>query len=282
MNKFQDLIKYCEIKWKLTILDPFELSYNFVAPAIRDNGQEVVVKLSIPTNAFFSEVEALQYFAGKDMVSIIDMDINKGIIILDRLLPGHMLASIEDDELATKIAATIMDTLWVKETQSTKLPQIEEREKSLLRFLNNYPEGKGPITTPMLHKATNTFRRLLADGKDRYILHGDLHHYNILKGEKWTAIDPKGLVGEREYDTIQFLLNKLPESDLEPVLKVRIEILVNRLELDEKRLLEWGFVHSVLSTCWSLEESNDYNIAFYKSIFVFEKLHKDKFGRLEC
>lgn len=281
LQNFSSLIHYCEKKWSLKVLPPFELSYNFVAPAIKKDGGQVVLKLSVPSKEFYSEVDALRYFAGDGMVRIIDMELNRGILILERLTPGDTLVTLEGDIDATKIAAGIMKTLWVPDKSDSTLPHIEERERSLNNFFKEHPLGKAPITQDLLLKAIHTFRRLLDEKNERYILHGDLHHYNILKAESsWIAIDPKGLVGEREYDTIQFLLNNLPDDNIEPILSKRIGILVDKLKLNERRILAWGFAHTVLSICWSLEDGEDYSELFYKSIFVFEKLHNEKFGCL--
>ncbi len=280
--KFDSLIRYCEKKWNLKVLPPYELSYNYVAPAMKEDKSKVVLKLSVPNKEFNNEVKALRYFAGDGMVRIMDMEVEKGIMILECLTPGYTLATLEDDSKATKIAADIMESLWIPETSASGLPQIEEREQSLLNFQRENPAGKGPITQELLQKAINAFRMLLEDKNERYILHGDLHHYNILKTEAfWLAIDPKGLVGEREYDTIQFLLNKLPEDNIEQILSKRIEILVHKLKLDERRVLAWGFAHSVLSICWSLEDGEEYSKPFYKSIFAFEKLHQQRYGGMQ-
>ncbi|KMJ57891.1 hypothetical protein AB685_13705 [Bacillus sp. LL01] len=279
LQNFGTLIEYCENRWNLKVLSPFELSYNFVAPAIKEDGKQVVLKLSVPNREFYSEVEALSYFAGDKMVKVVDAEMEKGILILNRLTPGDTLANLEDDIEATEIAADIMKSLWVPETPASRLPKIEERENSLLNFQSKYPVGKNPITRELLQKAVHTFQSLLEEKNERYILHGDLHHYNILKAEaSWVAIDPKGLVGEREYDTIQFLLNKLPEENIEIILSKRISILVDKLKLDERRILAWGFAHGVLSTCWSIEDGEEYSIPFYESIFVFEKLHHQRYG----
>jgi len=281
LQNFNSLIIYCEEKWSMKVLPPFELSYNFVAPALKKDGSKVVLKLSVPTKEFYSEVEALRYFAGEGMVKIIDTEAEKGILILDHLFPGDTLATLENDVEATEVAASIMESLWVPETQDSSLPQIEEREQSLMNFFQAYPTGKAPITHDLLQRATNTFRSLLDEKEERYILHGDLHHYNILKSEaSWVAIDPKGLVGEREYDTIQFLLNNLPEVNIESTISKRIAVLVDKLKLNERRLIAWGFAHSVLSVCWSLEDGEKYSVPFYKSIFIFEKLYNEKFGCL--
>ena len=53
---------------------------------------------------------------------------------------------------------------------------------------------------------------LLSSIDQRVVLHGDLHHFNILRCDRggWLAIDPKGLVGDRYFDVCQFLLNPEP------------------------------------------------------------------------
>jgi hypothetical protein len=52
---------------------------------------------------------------------------------------------------------------------------------------------------------------LLSSSGKEVLLHGDLHHWNILSSERegWLAIDPKGLAGEAECETGAFLRNPL-------------------------------------------------------------------------
>src|SRR4029077_18089802 len=51
----------------------------------------------------------------------------------------------------------------------------------------------------ILHVAASVAAKLLAEQRDICVLHGDIHHGNILNfGPRgWLAIDPKGLMGER-------------------------------------------------------------------------------------
>ncbi len=59
---------------------------------------------------------------------------------------------------------------------------------------------------------------LLDDPRDPVVLHGDLHHGNVLDfGERgWLAIDPKGLLGEAAFDYCNLLCNPSHEHALEP------------------------------------------------------------------
>lgn len=271
LNHFNKLIEECEARWDIQIMSPFPLSYNFVAPAVRKDRKEVVVKLGIPGEEFNNEVYTIQQFNRRGMVGIIDVDFKKGILILERLAPGTMLASIEDDEAATRIASRVMKALWVPASETLQIPTSEDREKALLKILIENPEGIGPITKETLQEASETFTALNKSIEKPYLLHGDLHHYNILSNcrDSWTAIDPKGLIGDREYDVIQFLLNRLPAENLSAVIDKRIALLADELDLDTHRIYSWGFAHSVLATCWSIEDHGNYDEAFFHSIQYF-------------
>ena len=89
------------------------------------------------------------------------------------------------------------------------------------------------------------------------LLHGDLHHYNILSAERapWLAIDPKGVVGAPEFDVCAFLRNELlsqPES--ESVLARRIDQFAEELEFQRERAAAWGLVEATLSAAWHYED----------------------------
>ncbi|WP_180968134.1 aminoglycoside phosphotransferase family protein [Cytobacillus massiliigabonensis] len=271
LNHFNMLIEECEARWDIQIMLPFPLSYNFVAPAVQRDGTEVVVKLVVPGEEFHAEVHTIQQFNGRAMVEIIDVDLKKGILILERLTPGNMLETVEDDEAATRIASRVMKKLWVPASDTLQIPTSEDREKALLKILIENPDGIGPITKKMLQGAAETFTALNKSIEKPYLLHGDLHHYNILNNgsDSWTAIDPKGLISDREYEVIQFLLNRLPAENFSAVIDKRIALLSEELDLDTHRIYSWGFAHSVLATCWSIEDHENYDEAFYQSIQYF-------------
>src|SRR5450755_2438367 len=91
----------CERRWDLTIGPPFGLSFNYVAPAIRVDGAQLVVKVCSLTDEFPQQVEALRLFDGHGMVRLLDYDIPEEIMLLERLLPGTLLRDLEDDTQST-------------------------------------------------------------------------------------------------------------------------------------------------------------------------------------
>lgn len=103
----------------------------------------------------------------------------------------------------------------------------------------------------------------LAIAAPSVVLHGDLHHENILAAERrpWLAIDPKGVVGEPAYEVGAFLRNPtsrlLDASRPQDVIARRVDLLSERLGLDRQRLLAFGFAQLVLAAWWMYEDHGD-------------------------
>jgi streptomycin 6-kinase len=102
-------------------------------------------------------------------------------------------------------------------------------------------------------------RRILAelqqDPPPARLLHGDVHHDNIVSSQpgrgNWLAIDPNPGYGDPGYDVGSVLYNPLPwvatVPDVEEVLRRRVRRLSRRLHLDPDRLTGWAFVRAIVS-----------------------------------
>lgn len=91
------------------------------------------------------------------------------------------------------------------------------------------------------------------------MLHGDLHHDNILRAtrEPWLAIDPHGVVGDPGYEVGALLYNPDPEDRdeaLTALVPSRVEQLADELGMPQERVVAWGFVKAVLSEVWTVED----------------------------
>ncbi|MRG85779.1 aminoglycoside phosphotransferase family protein [Salinibacillus xinjiangensis] len=282
LKELPNLIEFCEQNWSLKLQEPYSLSVNYVAPAVRNDGKEVVVKICIPGEGFLDELEALRLYKGKGMVRLIDFDQNYGILLLEKLSPGITLAKkIDCDEEACQIAAKVMQKLSTPAPAHTRIPTTKIREENLRNIIKRHPDGLGPISKKELKKALHIFTYLNETMQKPMLLHGDFHHYNILASgeEEWTAIDPKGLIGEVEYDLIQFMLNKLPDYGMKQLIAKRVEIFTNELNLNKERLLLWGYCHTVLATAWTVD-GEEFEENFYQGISVFKQLFDVQYGKL--
>jgi streptomycin 6-kinase len=266
------LIALCEKRWQLRIESPFdELSYNYVTKAQTLDGQKVVLKLGVPNRELTTEIAALQHYGGRGAVRLIDSDAEWGVLLLERLQPGTMLVAEIDDEQATRIAATVMRALWRPAPIDHAFPTVADWALGFGRYRNQFRNQAGPITEKWIDSAESIFAELLADSAEPILLHGDLHHYNILQAQRtpWLVIDPKGVIGEPAYEVGALLRNPLTgffdQSNALQRLTRRVAIFEEMLGFDRKRILKWSLAQAVLSACWSVEDDGDPSFAIARA-----------------
>ncbi len=257
------LIEKCEQRWLLKVEAPFAaLSYNYVAPAVRADGTAVVLKLGVPNPELSSEIEALRLYNGVGSVKLLDADPQQGVLLLERLLPGTMLTDLSDrdDEEATSIAASVMRQLWRPVPANHIFPTLRKWSAALYRLRDRFDGSTGPLPADLVEMAETLVEQLICSSQESVLLHGDLHHANILSAQRqsWLAIDPKGLIGERSYDIGAFLCNPNPQllqvACPDRILARRVDQFAEELALDRTRILGWGISQAVLSACWSVED----------------------------
>ena len=107
----------------------------------------------------------------------------------------------------------------------------------------------------LLDLAAATARELMETPRDIVVLHGDIHHGNILEfgARGWLAIDPKGLVGERGFDFVNLLRNPDAQMALAPGRFSRqVTVIAEAAGLDRARFLKWILAFTGLSAAWIL------------------------------
>ncbi|HLK57839.1 MAG TPA: aminoglycoside phosphotransferase family protein [Chthonomonadaceae bacterium] len=254
-------------RWSLTILAPFpNLSFNYVTPVLRADGTEAVLKVGVPNRELNTEISALRVYDGRGSVQLLESDQEQGVMLLERLKPGNVLtalASEERDEEATSIAADVMRKLWQPAPQDHPFPTVADWADGMQRLRSHFNGGVGPFPLALVEEAETLFAELLGSMSAPVLLHGDLHHDNILSAERqpWLAIDPKGIVGEPAYEVGAMLRNlwedRHPISHPDRLLERRIIQLSEELDLDRSRVRGWAVAQSVLSAWWCMEDNSD-------------------------
>ena len=98
---------------------------------------------------------------------------------------------------------------------------------------------------------------LLATARDVNVLHGDIHHGNVLDfGPRgWLVIDPKGLIGERSFDYANLFCNPDIETATSPgSLVQRLEVVAAAAAIDRSQLLRWILAWAGLSAAFAIED----------------------------
>lgn len=255
------LIEEVAQRWGLTDVQPVpNLSFNFVAFAKRDD-EDVILKMGIPNPELTSEMTALKLFNGDGACQLLECDEERGLVLLERLKPGIMLSELEDDDECTHIAADVMQKIWREAPENSKFIQLSNWFDGLKKIRPHFNGGTGPIEKELLERVESFLPELFAD-QDIKLMHGDFHHYNILRSERgWLVIDPKGVIGPAGYEIGPFMLN--PRNSLSDgnsfqiKTERRVSILSERLGWERRKILNWATAHAVLSAWWSVEDNMD-------------------------
>jgi streptomycin 6-kinase len=239
---------------------PIETATAHVAFGMRGR-DAVVLKIPKPDGDEANASSTLRHFGGHGAVRLLECDAC-GAMLLERAIPGRPLSELvvagADDE-ATAILCDVMAALHRPEAPSTDFPHIEDWGAELLRYRAS---GDETIAPAIVERAIEIFADLASTQGTLRLLHGDLHHANVLYDRQrgWLAIDPKGVVGEPIYEIGAALRN--PTSDtamfaVPAIIERRIGMISARLGFDPVRALAWTFAQGVLSAAWRIEDGRD-------------------------
>jgi streptomycin 6-kinase len=243
-------------QWGVTIEESRETSGSLLGFGLR-NTEPVVLKISKQQGDEWHSGDVLRAFEGNGTARVYESEM--GAVLLERLEPGGELVELVrggDDAAATEILAQVMHLMSHHEAP-TFCPSVHDWARGFDRYLDTRDQQ---IPTAIVNEARETYRRLASSQRTPMLLHGDLHHYNVLHDTKrgWLAIDPKGVIGELEYEIGAILRNPFENPDLltsPTTIERRLELLVTALQLDYQRTVAWSYAQAVLSAIWEIEDS---------------------------
>ena len=242
--------------WRIIVLNTLETASSFLAFGYRDK-QPVVLKVLRQPGDEWRCGEVLEAFNGNGTVRVYEQ--SEGAVLLERLLPGKQLADLalagRDDE-AIDILARVIRQMSHSCASPVAFVTVDDWGLGFSRYLES---GDKRIPPRLIEEGGQLYAALCASQQNPRLLHGDLHHDNVLfdAARGWLAIDPKGVIGEVEYEIGASLRNpwQRPELFASPAtVERRLWRFAADLKLDTDRALAWGFAQAVLSAIWSAED----------------------------
>ncbi len=256
MNKeLSDRILFCARAWSLQIERTTQTATSVLVHGKRA-GRSVVLTVVKQQGDEWRCGEVAARFGGRGVVEVYEQ--MAGAALFERLNPGEPLAALtlngRDDE-ATDIIAMMLGRMAPGDPPE-HCPSVEQWGGG---FVRQAAAGDERIPAALLDPAQRIYSDLCATQRVPALLHGDLHHYNVLsdRARGWCAIDPKGVVGELEYEVGAALRNPLDRPDLFANLDVverRLDQFALALGLDVSRARGWCFAQAVLAAIWSFED----------------------------
>jgi streptomycin 6-kinase len=241
--------------WHILVEHTLETESSILAFGQRDN-QSVVLKVIRNHGDEWRSGDVLNAFEGHGVVRVLDrLD---GAMLVERLKPGDSLVGLAlngNDDQATGILADVIGRMSPGPAPATS-STVQEWGGAFERYRVG---GNGHIPRPLFEAAQRAYSQLCASQSKPRLLHGDLHHYNVLLDSErgWLAIDPKGVVGEVEYEVGAALRNPYERRELftEPsTITRRVDRFQRDLHLDAERVLAWAFAQAVLAAIWAVED----------------------------
>jgi streptomycin 6-kinase len=249
------LVAKIEAQYGLSNLKPVEaLSYNYVLTGFQGS-QPIILKLGLDIEGIKREAAALKAFSGFGAVEIYLE--SYGLLLEMRAIPAVSLKSYfpDNDDEAIHITAKVIKRLHKAPIPHTQaFPHIKDWLTAL--------DSNLKIPAKILQKARQLGDQLLKTAGADVLLHGDLHHDNILQNDDdWLVIDPKGVIGEPAYEVAAFIRNPMPDllsfHNAAEIIKNRTKRFAKLLDLPSERILGWCLVQAVLSWAWAIEDGCD-------------------------
>jgi streptomycin 6-kinase len=253
-KELSERIVYCARAWNVAIERTVATPTSVLVHGKRA-GRPVVLKVVKGQGDEWRCGEITAMFGGRGVVEVYEH--MPGAALLERLDPGEPLAGLtiagRDDE-ATDVLAMLVGRM-APGAPPEGAATVERWGDAFARYLAT---GDTSVPRELVEPAQRIYSALGDTQREPALLHGDLHHYNVLsdRARGWCAIDPKGVVGELEFELGAALRNPIDRPELFASLAIverRLDQFGLVLGLDVGRARGWCFAQAVLAAVWSAE-----------------------------
>lgn len=239
----------CE-SWQLTIDGAPMHGYLGLVLPVRSVAERCMLKVSWLDPSNREEALALFEWQGRGAVRLLECDLDRGALLLERLTQRQLNELPIDEALA--VAGRLLRQLAIVPGGEFR-SQSSMAEAMLSRMPVRWEQYGRPMAQSTLDRACEVLHQL-AQPRQQLLVNYDIHYENVLAGDRapWLAIDPKVLVGDPEFGIAQLLMNRLEEIEDQGGLARHFQILVESAELDAERARAWSFVRSIDYWLWGL------------------------------
>jgi streptomycin 6-kinase len=257
VKQLPTLLAFYLDKWQLTDCLPADkLSINLVCYARSAIHGDVALKIEGPHAERYTETKALKLFNGRYACKCLEADQDAAALLLERIIPGNNLRTINDKSKQLEVGAELVAELPIPIQENCGFPNYEDWitdafTSTLARF------KPGLRMQKMMSVADLLFHEICPVGSPKALLHGDLHHENMLqhRNGEWKAIDPQGVIGAPFLESARFIQNHAIEHggiDWQ-LLDQSIRYFADWLGQSQKDIACALYILHVLSTCWGYE-----------------------------
>lgn len=233
------------------------------------------------------EYNMLRQLKGNGCCKVYAYDEQNGFLLEERVIPG--IALREEADLNRRILV-LKDVFYkIHTTYKTHGDTDESYRKTYLDWLTDvnvfFKENDiDHVMAENVNRANEICKDIFQKYPERMLLHGDLHHDNILQCADGTyaMIDPKGVIGPEILDLPRFIMNELDTkhncTDEEHMMRV-VQLVSETFKYPILDIAKVYFMEVILGNAWCMEDGdaiNETEIAIAEKILNdIKKLHPE-------
>ena len=253
LERVPQIVEECVEVWGLRLGEPYTPgAAGHAVRAVLPDGTAAVLKVIFPHREAEHEATALAEWAGDGAVLLFDYDDSRRALLMERCEPGTFLAHAEPEDALTVVVQLLSRLL--KQTDAAFHSLADEVECWIDDLPRDWERTGRPFARALLDETIGLLRDLAASQGEQVLLHQDLHTDNVLAAERepWLVIDPKPLVGEREFSVAPIVRDYVLGHSKRDVVH-RLDRLTSELGLDRERALGWTIGQTV---AWCFDSSH--------------------------
>jgi streptomycin 6-kinase len=245
LERVPTLLDECVAEWGLRLGEPYEAGVaGHTVRADLPDGRRAVLKLIYPHREAEQEAEALRAWDGDGAIRLLAHDADRWAMLIERCEPGTQLAELPPDE-GLAVLIDLLPRLWIP-AGAPFYTLAEEVDWWLSYLPDEWVKTGQPFERSLLEAAMDALAAQAATQGEHVLLHQDLHGDNVLAAQRepWLVIDPKPLVGEREFAVAPIVRDSELGHSREQAL-ARLDRLTSELGLDKERARWWTIGQSL-------------------------------------
>lgn len=264
LSKVLDALKrYSEI-WKLSDFEQIDYySMNCIFKCISDIHGMSILKISSDSKGLENEYHILKEYNGTRFCKVNEADISNGVLLIERIVPGKQLRAETNLDKRLELFCELSRKLHIKPLNKTIYPTYMGWVSRITKYMKGREDYK-VLYSKMAH-AEKICCSLCKKYPSEMLLHGDLHHDNILLDEdnSYRIIDPKGVVGDAVFDIPRFILNEFDgvlDDDFRKKYIYITRTISSKFNIPEYDIRRLVYVEMCMSNCWNVEDGQEPNI----------------------
>jgi streptomycin 6-kinase len=253
----RDLETYA-VKWSLSdiqLIPSYSASLVFQCRSVGYG--KAVLKFGNPAyGGIRTECSMLLQYNGNRFCKVLEADMENAVLLERCVEPGIPLRDESSLEKRLSVFCSLYQGLHMEPDGTAHYPSYTEWVGRITEYMSKKDDA--PELYSHMQKAREICLSVAAEYPGQMLLHGDLHHDNILLdyNGQYVIIDPKGVTGDPVFDIPRFILNEFGD-DITPELFYKLkgiaEHLAQELDIPVRIIKQCLYVETAMGKCWQVE-----------------------------